>query len=117
MSRSAPESSFFSRPSPAVKIAVTTAVIGAMAAMRLGVFGHRVMPIAFGMALVVFLWLRDRALLWFTVFVFAATTVAKYLFGPIYARDGGSLPLPERLFDMALVLIDLFVIAGVVHVL
>ena len=85
--------------------------------MRLGLFGHRIMPIAFGMALIVFLWLRDRRLLWITVAIFAATTVFKYAFGPIYTQGGEPAPLSERLFDMALVLLDLFVIAAVVHVL
>src|SRR5439155_27353441 len=115
--RSSSPPSPFSRPSLPVKLAVTVAVVGLMGAMRLGLFGHRIMPIAFGMALIVFLWLRDRRLLWITVAIFAATTVFKSAFGPVYTQGGEPAPLSERLFDMALVLLDLFVIAAVVHVL
>src|SRR5438067_6623651 len=93
-------------PSLPVKLAVTAAVVGLMAAMRLGVFGHRVMPIAFGMALVVFLWLRDRRLLWVAVAIFAGTTIIKYSF-TVYTQGGAPAPLSERMFDMSLVLLDL----------
>jgi hypothetical protein len=87
-----------------------------MAMMRLGVFGHRVMPIAFGMALVVFLWLRDRRLLWVSSAIFAATTVFKYMRGPIVAA-GAEAPFGERIFDLALILFDLLVMTAVVHLL
>jgi PAS domain S-box-containing protein len=105
-------------PPMPVKLAVTAAVIGLMAMMRLGVFGHRVMPIAFGMALVVFMWLRDRRLLWLTAVVFAATTIVKYVWVlPIYNASGAESPFGERMFDMSLVLFDLLLISFVVHVL
>src|SRR5215212_2760919 len=105
-------------PPPAVRIAVTAAVTGLMALMRLGVFGHRVMPIAFGMALIVFMWLRDRRLLWLTASIFAVTTVVKYsVLLPIYHASGDEATFGERMFDMTLVLFDLAVIATVVHLL
>ncbi len=105
-------------PTWPVKIGVCVAIIGLMAAMRLGIFGHRVMPIAFGMGLVVFIWLRDRMLLWITVGIFALTTLYKYLFMlPIYGNAGGPEGLGARMTDMSLVLVDLLVIGAVVHVL
>src|SRR6185295_16301101 len=80
-----------------VKIAVFIAIVGLMAAMRLGIFNHRVMPIAFGMGLVVYIWLRDRLLLWITVAIFAITTLIKYIFIlPIYGNYGGPEGLGGR---------------------
>jgi len=114
--RSSPSSSH--GPTWPVKMAVFAAIVGLMAAMRVGMFGHRVMPIAFGMGLVVFIWLRDRVLLWITVAIFVLTTLYKYLFLlPIYGGLGGPESLGGRMVDMSLVLIDLFVIGSVVHVL
>src|SRR6478672_2027804 len=101
-----------------VKLAVCAAVIGVMTAVRLGFFGHRVMPIAFGMPLVAFAWLRDRRLLWATVTVFALVTIYKYTFMvPVSDERGHPLSPGERLLDVSLVLLDLFVIAAVLHML
>src|SRR5690349_9292251 len=72
-----------------VKVAICAALIGLMSAVRLGWWGHRVMPIAFGMPLLVFVWIRDRRLLWVTVAIFGATTVFKYfLFAPVMDERG-----------------------------
>src|SRR3954464_1628377 len=103
-------------PSTFVKVAVCAAVIGVMGCGRLGIFHGRVMPIAFGMPLVVFVWLKDRRLLWITVGIFAAVTIFKYAFLlPIQDSEGKPLDPAERVIDASLVMVDLLVIAAVVH--
>src|SRR5687768_3118931 len=93
-----------------VKISVCAAVVGVMSVVRLGIFGHRIMPIAFGMPLIVFVWVRDRRLLWATVAIFALVTLIKYIFIlPVYDERGVPLGVTERTVDAALVLLDLFV--------
>src|SRR5688500_3397616 len=118
MSTDAKPRFFTDEPPTWVKVSVCAAVIGVMSAVRLGIFGHRVMPIAFGMPLIVFIWLRDRRLLWFTVAIFALVTLIKYIFLlPVYDERGVPLGMPERTIDAGLVLLDLLVIASVLHIL
>src|SRR2546423_10441943 len=94
-------------PSWPVKIAVVAAIVGVMAVVRLGVFQGRVMPIAFGMPLVVFVWVKDRRLLWLTAAIFAATTIVEYaFFTPIHNAAGATLTPAERFLDVAMVLLD-----------
>jgi PAS domain S-box-containing protein len=108
-------SSFANR---AAKLGVCAALIAIMLIIRLGLFSHRVMPIAFGMPLVTFVWLRDRRLLWLTVCAFAATTIAKYSWlPPILDERGVSISAAARWTDTVLILLDLLVIAIVLHVL
>jgi PAS domain S-box-containing protein len=105
----------FLAPSIGVKLAVVFAIVGLMAAVRLGLFWHRVMPIAFGVPLVVFVWLRDRRLLWLTVATFAGVTILKYaLFTPISEGSDTAIAPLERFVDVSLVLVDLLVISLVV---
>lgn len=100
-----------------IKLTVCALLVGIMSAVRLGAFGHRVMPIAFGMPLIAFIWLRDRRLLWGTVAIFVLVTIIKYAFVlPIEDEMGHGLSPTERVVDVALVLVDLFVIAAVLHV-
>ncbi len=101
-----------------VKLAVCAAVIGVMSVVRLVLYDHRVMPIAFGMPLVAFAWLRDRRLLWMTVGIFVAVTVYKYTFiMSVSDARGPGLSGHERFVDTSLVLLDLFVVAAVLHML
>src|SRR5206468_12652988 len=106
------------RPSLAVKLAVTIAVVGVMVSMRLGLYAHRVMPIAFSVPLIAFIWLMDRRLLWITAGLFALATLIKYLvLLPVYSQSGHVLPWHTRTTDAALVLFELLVVTFVVHVL
>ena len=57
------------RPPLWVALLCCVAAIVAMGLLRLVVFPHRIIPIAYGLPLILFVWLQHRGLLWFTVFV------------------------------------------------
>lgn len=87
--------------------------------LRLGIYGHRVMLIGFGIPLVLFGWLRSRRYLWITTIAFVTITLLKFfLLLPMRPNEGGApLSIGTRTLDAVMVLTDMLVIATVVHVL
>ncbi len=87
-----------------------------MALLPLWIFPQKVLPIGYGIPLILLAWVRRRALLWFAVAAFTVITAVKFfVILPPRAGDsltGGMIPL-----DFALVQLDLFVIVGAVHAL
>jgi PAS domain S-box-containing protein len=87
-----------------------------MAVLRLIVFHDRVMPVAYGVPLVLFVWLRHRGLLWLTVAAFTAISFVKFFW--ILPSDApGGFDFATRLLNFAIIEADLFLIAIVMHAL
>lgn len=102
---------------PAGAVAYAILAIAVMAAFRLSWMGDRIVPVGYGVPLVAFAWYRNRRVLWATAAAFALITFLRF-FVPVWDnRVPLNLPLRIRAADMALVLIDLMVIAAVVHAL
>src|SRR4051812_11084804 len=68
------------RPPTWVAVVVCVVAILAMTALRLVVFPHKVVPIAYGVPLILFVWLRNRPLLWFSVVAFTCISLVKFFF-------------------------------------
>src|SRR5690348_10343449 len=103
------------QPPLAVSVMVSLAVIALMAVLRLVLLPDRVVPIGYGVPLVIFVWLRDRRLLWATTLAFLAVSAVK-LFGllprnPVVPIAGTHLAV----LDFMLLVVDLMVVAAVVH--
>ena len=94
-------------------------MIGFAAVFRLGIYQHRVLPIAFGVPLVLFGWVRSRRYLWVAALAFFLITLIKFFLVESLGPDEGgpSLPLAHRAIDAVMVSADMFLIAIVVHVL
>ncbi len=90
---------------------VTAAVVGLMAYVRLFLMPGQILPIAYGVPLLLCLWFDDLRLLWTMGFCFLAITFIKELF----PADPGQSPQPW--IGYGLVVLDLFIITSVLHVL
>jgi signal transduction histidine kinase len=104
------------RRRPPLWLAVTIAVIAVvvMAVLRLLIFPHKVVPIAYGVPLILFVWLRHRGLLWFTVGAFTVISVIKF-FVALPANDPENVSPTLRLVDFLLIQVDLVFIAAAMH--
>src|SRR5688572_24929137 len=87
-----------------------------MGGLRLGVYQDKILPIAYGVPLALFVWLRHRGLLWLTVAAFTVVSAAKF-FWVLPSRAPGEFSLAFRVFDFVLLQIDLLLIGAVVHAL
>jgi signal transduction histidine kinase len=102
------------RPPPLwLAVVVCVGIVVAMAALRLIAVPHKVLPIAYGVPLLVFVWLRQRALLWFTVAAFSVISLAKFFW--MLPAQAPAIGPTERLLDFLIIELDLFVIAAVMH--
>jgi PAS domain S-box-containing protein len=105
--------SFLQRPPMWIALCVCVLAIVAMALLRLVLLHYKVVPIAYGVPLVLFVWLRHRALLWFTVAAFTVISVAKFF----YVLPTASASMQDRILDFTLVQLDMMLIACVMHLL
>jgi signal transduction histidine kinase len=106
--------SLWRRPPLWLAVTVAVACILAMALLRLILFPHRVMPIGYGVPLILFVWLRHRGLLWFTAAAFTVISIVKF-FVALPTNASASAAAAERMVDFLLVQIDLFLIAAAMH--
>jgi PAS domain S-box-containing protein len=97
-----------------LSVTVALVLLGLMAWIRLWVVGDRVVPIGYGVPLIVFIWLKDRRLLWMTAGLFAILTLIK-IFVVLPAQPAAVKAHPEM--DAMMIILDLLVITSVVHVL
>ena len=111
MTPPAPRSSF-ARPSPAVAWSVCAAAVLGMAVLRLVVLHDTRLPIAYGVPLVLNLWLRSRTTLWTMTASFVAIAVVKHLW--VLPAAGGDPHYSARV-ALALTAFDTLLIAGVLH--
>jgi hypothetical protein len=109
-----PARSYLRRPPLWLAITVSVVAIIGMAVLRLVIFPHKVVPIAYGVPLILFVWLRHRGLLWFTVAAFTAISVIKFFFA-LANENPENITLGIRLFDFILIQIDLIFIGGAMH--
>lgn len=103
---------------PPLWCAVLTAgfLVAIIASFRLEVFGHRVLPVAYGMPLIIFVWLRYPLVLWFTVAAFTTINAVQFFaLGDITGPTLRQLGLGYRTFAFSLVEMDMLIIAAVVH--
>jgi PAS domain S-box-containing protein len=104
------------RPPMWLAVVITVCLITAMALVRLVLFRHRVVPVGYGVPLILFVWLRQRPLLWLSVAAFTAMSLVKFYFLlPSHAPQVADQSL--RAYDFITIEVDLLVIAGIVHTL
>jgi len=68
------------RPPLAVSLALCVGLVGLMGWLRLEVFRQWVLPVGYGVPLVLAGWSRNRRVLWTVVVIFAAMTIWKFFF-------------------------------------
>jgi signal transduction histidine kinase len=94
---------------------LTAMAIASMIVLRLVLLPDQITPIGYGIALVAFLWLRNRSWLWIATFAFAVISVLE-IFVPMSTNTApATLPLQTRLADFVLVMLELAVVSGVIH--
>src|SRR3954468_18064672 len=105
------------RPSQGVALVVAVAMIAGAAVLRLVVYNDRLLPIGFGVPLVLFGWLRSRRYLWLTAAAFIAITFVKFL-NVLPKHPGHVLLTPtEQVVDSVLVTADVLLVALIIHML
>jgi PAS domain S-box-containing protein len=98
------------RPSPAVAWVACATILAVTAAVRLAWLGNTFLPIAYGMPLVLNLWLRHRPALWAMTAGFLAIAAVKN----VVLLPPAMLDAPHRWEALALIAFDTLVIAAVV---
>jgi signal transduction histidine kinase len=101
------------RPQLWIALTVCAAMVGLTAWIRLGIFGHTRSPVGFGVPIVFAGWARRRWILWTMVAIFVGITLGKLTF----MTPNPPIPRSERLMGATLLMADLFVVAGIVHML
>jgi signal transduction histidine kinase/GAF domain-containing protein len=98
-------------PPLSVSILLSVGLILLMALVRLRMFGSIVLPVGYGVPLVILAWTRNRTLLWITAAVFVAMNCYKFL----YLQPGLiALHVANEPVNLAAVMIDLLCVAWVV---
>jgi len=99
---------FLRRPPPMwMAILITAVLVGLMVWMRLGLWRGEVLPVGFGMPLVLVAVLRNRRLLWISTFIFACITVHKFAYALPHANPNDPRMRPSiTMVKGAIVLID-----------
>jgi PAS domain S-box-containing protein len=92
------------------------ALFTATAAFRLVLFPHVVLPIAYGVPLVLMSWFRRRRFLWLLAAGFTAVTLLKnfYVY-PHAIHPEGLVGLNSRVWATAMIVVDLAAITSVLH--
>ncbi len=111
-----PGNSVSQRPPTLLALLACVLAIAVMAWLRLGVFTDRLIPIGYGVPLCLFLWARDRRLMWIAVAVFAMVSYCE-IFITLPLHDPATRWKTHLWEAYELDVFDLFVIATVVHVL
>src|SRR5690349_20455743 len=109
---SLPVSSSIRRPPAALAWTACILTIAMMAVLRLRILPDTVLPIAYGVPLILNLWLRDRRCLWVMTAGFCLIVIAKYTIfvsANLFPNDA------DRLVAMLIILLDTIIIAGVLH--
>jgi signal transduction histidine kinase len=102
------------RPPLWLAVAVSVAAVVGMCILRLVIFPHRLVPIAYGVPLMLFVWLRHRGLLWFTVSAFTVISVIKCFV--VLPEDGPErFSLGIRVVDFVMIEVDMLFIAAAMH--
>src|SRR6266536_3111984 len=96
-----------------ISIPIAVGLVAVMAWLRLYLLPHRIIPIGYGVPLVVFIWLRRPRLLWATASCFAVISFIKLLILAPEATQG--VARHYLVGDFLLLLIDVLVITAVVH--
>jgi PAS domain S-box-containing protein len=92
------------------------AAIAVMAWIRLDLFPDRLLPIGYGVPLCLFLWARDRRLMWISAAAFAVLSYIEiYVVLPRHRTESMWNSSPNLAY--VLTIVDLLVIATVVHLL
>src|SRR6476661_5850646 len=110
---------FFTTPSPARSVALIASIaasIALMAYLKFWLINDRLVPIGFGVPLLIFVLFRDRKWLWPTVAVFAIFLAVKVFF-TLPHHDPHNLWRGKEWQAFAMTLVDLLVIAAAVHLL
>ena len=83
---------------------------------RLSLFPHVVLPIAYGVPMVLMSWFRRRRFLWLLAAGFAAVTFLKnfYIY-PHTIHPEGLVQLNSRVWATAMIVVDLVAITSVLH--
>jgi signal transduction histidine kinase len=110
-----PARSYLRRPPLWLAVTVSVLAIVGMSVLRVGIFPHKVVPIAYGAPLILFVWLRHRGLLWFTVVAFTVLSVVKCFYFLPTGVGPEEVGLPIRLVDFIMVQVDLLFIAAAMH--
>jgi len=101
------------RPSFWLSLLVCLGLVAVMGYARLYLYRDHLVPMADGMALLICLWLRDRRMLWGMTLIFTAVAFIKVAFLlPLDQRDE-----PHEWVAAAMLLFNIWLVAGVVHVL
>ena len=94
---------------------LTLVAVTVMLCLRLVLVPTQITPIGYGVPLVAFLWVRNRGWLWVATFAFAVISLVE-IFVPLPTNTApATLSLRTRVGDMVLVMLDLLVVAGMVH--
>src|SRR4051794_13814739 len=109
-----PRPSWMRRPPLWLAVTLTIAIVIAMATLRLVLFGDKLLPIAYGVPLLVFVWLRHRGLLWFTVASFTVISVVKF-FWMLPRSHSAEISAAFRYADFIIIQIDLLIVGSVMH--
>jgi len=110
---------FFITPSPARSVALIASIgasIALMSYLKFWLINDRLVPIGFGLPLLLFVLFRDRKWLWPTVAVFAILLTVK-VFYTLPAHDPNNLWRGKEWLALSMSLVDLLVIALAVHLL
>ena len=96
--------------------AACLALFAVTAAFRLALFPHVVLPIAYGVPLVLMSWFRRRRFLWLLAVGFTAVTFVKnfYVY-PHAIHPEGLVQLNSRVWATAMIVVDLVAITSVLH--
>src|SRR5262245_19010112 len=86
------------RPSQTSAIVISIVLIAAMAFARLYAWSDELLPIGFGVPLLVAAWLRSRTSLWLMTLSFVAMTIYKTFFLLSPMGDEPSLSMSSRAF-------------------
>jgi signal transduction histidine kinase len=96
---------------------LTLVAVTSMVVLRLFMLPNQITPIGYGIPLVVFLWFPSRRWLWVASFAFALISVLETFVPTSTNAVPTVLSIQERMVDLALVLLELAVMTGVIHVI
>jgi len=113
MADTASKSFSITQPSPALSILVAGIVVALTAYVRLELLPQHILPIAYGVPLLLCLWFNDRRILWAMAMVFAAVTGIKYFL----LVDKDQFVNAHRWLSWSLVMADMLAIAVIVQIL
>ncbi|HEY8667355.1 MAG TPA: ATP-binding protein, partial [Tepidisphaeraceae bacterium] len=103
----------FTRPRLAQSLLVAAALVALMAVLRLWWMPEHVLPVAFGLPLLVCIWMRDVRILWGMAAAFFAISAIK--FGWLMPQSSADAGIVYRCIGLGMVLLDILAVSGIVH--